>query len=293
MILVHNCKYSVYSFILTFCVVVLLQHVHILKCPLFILCFLLYIFLNVIPLLHLYYYVYFVSVMDKLTLVLIGEINSIEFGSKNILLDNDKQENREQFSNKLYDLCGRHILVINMLDRQNIESVPVHERIHASLLLIPYGHHNHHYSSGLEWLEKTFGKESLSSVITVLTHESDENCESALTELKANSTFDEKRYHTCRRHMGDEMEIINLLKKIDDMVTENDLYYTRAMCDEQKEQSDKHLDPKSNEEEYVRSSVLQQNQTGEFLMLPFTNYTIQHCYTKTMLIDQNVALLDL
>lgn len=203
----------------------------------------------------------------------IGDTNSIEIGFKNILLDHDEQANVEQFSAKLYDLCGRHISVINMLGLQNIDQYPLNEGIHAFLLLLPNGKHNSHYSSGVQWLEKAFGKGSLAYLMTVVTHESDENCESALTELKSNSRFAEKRYHTCTRSMKDEKEIIALLDKIDVMVSENDPHcYRGPMCDENKEQKE-HLEHKSHEEERIDSSVVQQNQTGEILILAFLDNT--------------------
>ena len=211
--------------------------------------------------------------LPELTLVLIGDTNSIEIGSKNILLAHDEQANMEQFSAKLYDLCGRHISVINMLGLQNTDRFPLNERIHAFLLLLPNGLHVSHYSSGVQWLEEAFGKDSLAYLMTVVTHESDENCESALTELKSNSRFVEERYHTCTRSMMDEKEIIALLDKIDVMVSENDPHcYSGAMCDENKEQKEP-LEHKSHEEERIHSSVLQQNETGEILMLPFLDNT--------------------
>ncbi|XP_038563725.1 uncharacterized protein LOC119895019 isoform X2 [Micropterus salmoides] len=200
------------------------------------------------------------KVMAELTLVLIGDTNSIEIGSKNILLDHDEQANVEQFSSKLYDLCGRLIYVINMLGLQNIDKFPLYQEVHAFILLLPNGRHNSHYSSGVQWLEKAFGKRSLAYLMTVVTHESDEKCESALTDLKANSS--EKRYHTCTRSMMDEREIIALLEKIDVMVSENDHHcYSGLICDENKEKI--HLDHRSHKEEGINSSELQQNQTDE------------------------------
>ncbi|XP_035529392.1 uncharacterized protein LOC118336780 isoform X2 [Morone saxatilis] len=200
---------------------------------------------------------------EKVTLVLIGDTNSTEIGSKNLLLDHDEQANIEQFSAKLYDLCGRHISVINMLGLQNIDKSPFNQGIHAFLLLLPNGQHNSQYSSGVQWLEKAFGKRSVAYLMTVVTHESDEKCESALTDLKANSSFDEKRYQTCTKSMMDEKEIIALLEKIDVMVSENDPHcYTGLMCNKNKEQEE-HLDHKSHEEERIDSSVSQQNQTVE------------------------------
>ncbi|XP_037648527.1 interferon-induced very large GTPase 1-like isoform X15 [Sebastes umbrosus] len=201
------------------------------------------------------------TVIPELTLVLIGDANSIEIGSKNILIDHDEQTNVEQFSTKLYDLCGRHISVINMLGLQNIDKFPLNQEIHAFLLLVPHGLHSSHYSSGVQWLEKAFGKELLAYVMTVVTHESDEKCEGALTDLNANSSFVEKRYHTCTKSMKDEREIIALLEKIDIMVSENGHHgYSGVMCAENRGKKE-HLDHKSPKEERINTSVFQQNQT--------------------------------
>ncbi|XP_070779541.1 interferon-induced very large GTPase 1-like [Enoplosus armatus] len=195
--------------------------------------------------------------MPERTLVLIGDPNSTETGSKNILIDHDE---RAYFSSKLYDLCGRHISVINMLGVDNIDKFPLNQEVHAFLLLLPNGLHNSHYSSGVQWLETALGKGSLAYLMTVVTYESDEKCESALTDLKANSSFAEKRYHTCTRSMMDEKEIIALLEKIDVMVTENDPHHSGLTCDENRKQKE-HLDHKSHKKERIDSSMLQQNQT--------------------------------
>ncbi|XP_053194827.1 interferon-induced very large GTPase 1-like [Scomber japonicus] len=216
----------------------------------------------------------YVLMTPELTLVLVGETNSIEIGSKNIFFDHDEQTNVEQFSSKLYDLCGRHISVINMLGLQSIDKVPLNRGIHVFLLLLPNGLHSSQYSSGVQWLAKAFGKESLTYLMTVVTHKSDESCESAVTDLKANSSFTEKRYHTCKNSMMDENEIIALLEKIDVMVSENDPHcYSGLMCDDTKEQKDL-LDHKYQEEERIAledSSESQQYQTGEILMLQSVN----------------------
>ncbi|XP_069005656.1 interferon-induced very large GTPase 1-like isoform X2 [Embiotoca jacksoni] len=191
------------------------------------------------------------TVIPELTLLLTGDRNSIEIGTKNILLDHDDQTNVEQFSAKLYDLCGRHISVINMLGLPNIDRVPLNQGIHAFLLLVPYGQHNSHYKSRVQWLEKTFGRGFLSYLMTVVTHESNEKCEGALADLKANSSFAEKRYHTCTRTMTDEKEIVSLLEKIDVMVSENnDQSYSRLTCVQNKDQKE-HLDHNSYKEESV------------------------------------------
>ncbi|XP_071330446.1 uncharacterized protein [Trachinotus anak] len=208
-------------------------------------------------------------VLPELTLVLIGDTNSIEVGSKNILLDHDEQT--QQFSFSLYDLCGRHISVINMLGQQNTDKFPLNQGVHAFLLLLPNGLQNSHYSSGVQWLEKTFGKESLAYLMTVVTHGSDEECDRALTDLKANSSFVEKRYHTCTKSMRDEKEIIALLRKVDVMVSENDPHcYNGLTCGENKE----------HEEETPDSSVFHQNQTGlqsGFVTLPRLSRLDRQC----------------
>ncbi|XP_051245149.1 uncharacterized protein LOC127357027 isoform X2 [Dicentrarchus labrax] len=184
--------------------------------------------------------------MPELTIVLIGDTNSIETGSKNILLDYGEQANVKQFSTKLYDLCGRHISVINMLGLQNTEEFPLNQGIHAFVLLLANGLHTSHYSSGVQWLEEAFGKGSLSYLMTAVTHESDEKCEGAFKDLKANSSFVENRFQTCTRSLNDEKEIIALLEKIDVMVSENDPHcYSGLMC------------------ERMDSSAFQQNQTVE------------------------------
>ncbi|XP_049417976.1 interferon-induced very large GTPase 1-like isoform X11 [Epinephelus fuscoguttatus] len=149
-----------------------------------------------------------------------------------------------------------------MLGQQNIDKFPLNQGIHAFLLLLPNGLHTSHYSSGVQWLEKAFGKRSLAYLITVVTHESDEKCERALKDLKANSSFVEKRYHTCTRSMTDVKEIIALLKKIDIMVSENEYHCYSGLCDEDKEQNEP-LDHKSQTEGRINTSVFQQNQIDE------------------------------
>ncbi|XP_078017369.1 interferon-induced very large GTPase 1-like isoform X2 [Epinephelus lanceolatus] len=202
------------------------------------------------------------KVIPELTLVLIGDTNTIEIGSKNILLDHDEQTNVEEFSTKLYDLCGRHISVINMLGQPDIDKFPLNQGIHAFLLMLSNGLHTSHYSSGVQWLEKAFGKRSLAYLITVVTHESDEKCERALKDLKANSSFVEKRYHTCTRSMTDVKEIIALLEKIDIMVSENEYHCYSGLCDEDKDQNEP-LDHKSQTKGRINTSVFQQNQIDE------------------------------
>ncbi|XP_028267168.1 interferon-induced very large GTPase 1-like isoform X6 [Parambassis ranga] len=188
------------------------------------------------------------KVKPELTLVLLGDTSTIDVGSKNLLVDHEDQTHVVKLSSKLYDLCGRQISVINMLGLPNIDQIPLNEPVHAFLLLISNGLHNRQYRSGVQWLEKAAGKESLSYMMTVVTHEPDSTCESVLTELKGQSTFTEKRYHTCTRSMMDEAEIITLLEKIDVMVTENNPSCYRLMCDENEEQQED-LDHKSHKEE--------------------------------------------
>ncbi|XP_058509311.1 uncharacterized protein LOC131475314 isoform X4 [Solea solea] len=197
----------------------------------------------------------------EFTLVLIGDTNSIKVGPENILLANDEQTHMQHLSPKLYDLCGRHISVINMLGQQNTENLLLNQGAHVFLLILPNSLDSSQHSAGVQWLEKAFGKESLSYLITVVTHDADAECESALTDLKANTGFDEKRYHTCTKSMTDVYEMTALLEKIDVMVSEKKTYCgSRGTLDENDEQ--KHVDFKSNTEEGTDSSEFQQNQTG-------------------------------
>lgn len=229
--------------------------------------------------------------MSELTLVLIGDTSSTETGSKNFLLDHEVETNMPHFSSRLYDLCGRFISVINLLGLKNMDKFPINQGIHAFLLLLPNGQHNSHFSSGVQWLEKMFGQKSLDYLMIVLTHELNENYQKALTELKANSRFVDKRYHTCSRSMMDENEIIALLDKIDVMVSENDPQnYTRPEADENEEQ-EQQMDQKSHEEEQKDSSVFEQSQIGEILMLGILDYTQTHSFIKNNTEAQSLALV--
>ncbi|XP_043956572.1 interferon-induced very large GTPase 1-like isoform X2 [Gambusia affinis] len=162
------------------------------------------------------------EVTPPLTLVLIGNKNSIEIGSKNILLDHDQEIHVKEFSSRLYDLLGHQISVINMLGFPSIDMIPEILEDRAFILLVSNDQHENQYTSGMQWLEETLGKEFSSYVMTVVTHDdSEEISENELQKLKAKSSFSEKRYHTCTRSMMDENEIIRLLTKIDAMVFES------------------------------------------------------------------------
>lgn len=127
-----------------------------------------------------------------------------------------------EFLEELYNLCGRVITVANMLGLQNIESFHFTDKIHAFLLLIPYGPTARHSQSlGLQWLENNFGTESLNFLMTVVTYKQDEKCQNMLTDLKVSEGFEEKRYQTCLKSVTDPGEILELLEKIDVMATEN------------------------------------------------------------------------
>ncbi|XP_036069235.1 interferon-induced very large GTPase 1-like isoform X2 [Oryzias melastigma] len=160
------------------------------------------------------------EVVPELILALVGDSNSMEKGPRNLLIDHDEHESEKSFSSKLYDLCGRHICVLNMLDLPNIDSIPSNQEVHAFILLVANGQHSSHYRSGMQWLEKTFGKQCFPYVITVVTHNPHENCENAVTDLKAFGSFSEKRYQKSKRRM-DEKELVALLEKIDVMISEN------------------------------------------------------------------------
>lgn len=196
---------------------------------------------------------YFVSVADELTLVLVGDTNSMKTRSQNFLFDHDKQANVEQISERLYDLCGRHISVINLLGHQNSETCQLNKGVHAFILLVSNSHHESSYRAGRLWLEKAFGEESLPYLLTVVTHESDEQCNSALTNLKRDESFNDKRYHTCQKGMTDRTEMLALLEKVDNMVQENNpSCYTQPKCEG------------AHEEDKIKSSEFQGKQQGKF-----------------------------
>lgn len=152
------------------------------------------------------------SVTPPLTLVLIGNKNSIDIGSKNILLDHDQEIHVKE--SRLYDLFGDQIILINMLGFPSIDTIPEIPEDCAFILLVSNDQQENQYTSGMQWLEETLGKEHSSYVMTVVTHDdSEEICENELQKLKAKSGFSEKRYHTCTRSMKDENEILDLLEK--------------------------------------------------------------------------------
>ncbi|XP_023205149.1 interferon-induced very large GTPase 1-like isoform X5 [Xiphophorus maculatus] len=160
------------------------------------------------------------EVTPPLTLVLIGNKNSIDIGSKNILLDHDQEIHVKE--SRLYDLFGDQITLINMLGFPSIDTIPEIPQDCAFILLVSNDRHENQYTSGMQWLEKTLGKEHSSYVMTVVTHDdSEEISENELQKLKAKSVFSEKRNHTCTRSMKDENEIVALWEKINDMVSEN------------------------------------------------------------------------
>lgn len=195
--------------------------------------------------------------------MLIGDLTSVEIGAKNILLNPDEQT---KFSSQLYDLYGQQISVVNLLGQQSIEKLPLIQGKHALLLLIPNGQHVSHYKSGVQWLEKTFGRQSLAHLMTVVTCKSGENCESALTDLRAFDSFDEERYHTCSKSMTETAEVVDLMLKISIMVSENSPHCYTGLIPGENTEENKHLESKSLGE-LMDPSVLKENKTGEILLL--------------------------
>ncbi|XP_038140881.1 interferon-induced very large GTPase 1-like isoform X2 [Cyprinodon tularosa] len=196
-------------------------------------------------------------------LALCGDAGSIVTGSKNILIP---QKEHTHFSSMLYDLCGRHISVINLLGQQDIidiEETTLNKGINAFLLLIKNGHHENHYKSGLRWLEKNFGRESLPYVMTVVTRSLGEKCEDALKDLKAHESFAENRYHVCIRSMSEAEEIAELLVKIEIMVSENNpSCFTGRIRGGNREQKED-LEPEHHGYKSMEPAVLKGNQTGQ------------------------------
>lgn len=192
--------------------------------------------------------------------MIIGDTSSVETGSKNILLDHDEQT---QFSSRLYDLCGQEIFVINLLGLEAIEKIPLNQGIHAFLLLVPNGLHDSHYTSGVQWLEETFGGQSLAYLMTVVTHDAGENCEGALEDLRAKSSFVEKRSHTCTRSMTEAVEIVDLIEKIKAMTSETSPSCYRGLMGGEDTDQSPQLEVRSEEELKMNSSAFQETQRGD------------------------------
>ncbi|XP_054916121.1 interferon-induced very large GTPase 1-like [Poeciliopsis prolifica] len=195
---------------------------------------------------------------DDLIIVLFGDTSSIESGTKNILINQDEHT---EFSSKLYDLCGRRISVINLIGLRDINEITLNKKINAFLLLISYGPHVSQYISGLQWLEKTFGRAAIYYLMTVVTHNSGEKCEDIFKDLKVCDSFIEKRYHTCTRTMSVPEEIADLLIKVQTMVSNNNPpCFTGLICGGSKEQN-KDLEPESVGHNLMESSVVKKKQT--------------------------------
>ncbi|KAM4564748.1 interferon-induced very large GTPase 1-like [Fundulus diaphanus] len=193
-------------------------------------------------------------------IVLLGDTYSVETGTKNILFDNDEGT---KYSSKLYDFCDQHISVINLLGLQDITEKSVCKGIDTFLLLIPKGLHVSHYRSGLQWLEKHFGTESLSYLMTVVTHNAGEKCEDALKDLKAHDSFVEKRYHTCTKSMSEPEEIAELLVKIQTMVSENNPSRFPGLRSGGTTERKEDLEPEVLRHNLMESPVVKENQTGD------------------------------
>ncbi|XP_067089390.1 interferon-induced very large GTPase 1-like isoform X1 [Osmerus mordax] len=180
----------------------------------------------------------------KLTVVLIGDTDSVEMDSQNLLLTHDRQLSLmaaagcSQIALRLYDLCGRHVSIINMLGLQTTEQVDqvslehylgqvAHEQgIHAFLLLSTLGQHIDSLRREAQWLQRKLGEKSLAFVIPVFTCDNQQDYSNVLRELRAHSDLKHlidtcrDRYHTCKRGMDDPLEMLSLLDKINLMVSE-------------------------------------------------------------------------
>ncbi|XP_046893824.1 interferon-induced very large GTPase 1-like isoform X2 [Hypomesus transpacificus] len=180
----------------------------------------------------------------ELTVVLIGDTGSVEMNSQNLLLTHDRQltpmaaAGCSHTALRLYDLCGRHVSIINMLGLQTTERVDqvslesylgqvAHEQgIHAFLLLSTLSQHIDSLRRGAQWLKRKLGEKSLAFVIPVFTCDNQQDCISVLDELRAHSDLKHlietcrDRYHTCQRGMNDPLEMESLLDKINLMVSE-------------------------------------------------------------------------
>lgn len=169
-----------------------------------------------------------------LTVVLIGDTKAVEVGATNILLSQEEQpkaDNLTLFAPGLYDLCGRHISVINMLGRQNtdhIERVMQEKQIHAILLFLPVSQHIEGFQTGTEQLQKyIIGDKSNAIAMTVFTYQDDQSSSGAFNDLRSNVNLKhiekyENRHHLCKKTMDDPSEILSLLEKIDIMIANNE-----------------------------------------------------------------------
>ncbi|KAL0201679.1 hypothetical protein M9458_004866, partial [Cirrhinus mrigala] len=115
-----------------------------------------------------------------------------------------------------------------------IDQVVNENEIHAFIFVVRLGQLTDEDKMGIEWLQRFFGDQVLSFVITLFTYEREEECDTITDDLKNNSVLEQLlekcggRYHTCSKIMNNQSEMRELIDRIKRLFTDNNLQcYTR------------------------------------------------------------------
>ncbi|XP_050988544.1 interferon-induced very large GTPase 1 isoform X1 [Labeo rohita] len=173
-----------------------------------------------------------------LTVALFGSSEAVQFGCDNILLGERKLENAKcsmiiPLERKISEHC---VSVINMIGSQEsdlepldhfVDQVVKENEIHAFIFVVRLGQLTDEDKMGIEWLQRFFGVQVLSFVITLFTYEREEECDTITDDLKNNSVLEQLlekcggRYHTCSKIMNNQSEMRELIDRIKRLFTDN------------------------------------------------------------------------
>ncbi|XP_058621021.1 interferon-induced very large GTPase 1-like [Onychostoma macrolepis] len=182
-----------------------------------------------------------------LTVALFGSSEAVQFGCDNILLGERKLQNAKfsmiiPLEKKISEHC---VSVINMIGSHEIDLEPLdhvidqvvnENEIHAFLFVVRLGQLTDEDKMGIEWLQRFFGNQVLSFVITLFTYEREEERDTIIDDLKNNSVLEQLlekcggRYHTCSKIMNNQSEMRELMDRIKRLFKDNNQQcYTREI----------------------------------------------------------------
>ncbi|XP_052446836.1 interferon-induced very large GTPase 1-like [Carassius gibelio] len=183
-----------------------------------------------------------------LTIVFFGNSAAVQFQHDNFLLGEIQPNIENVVIPRTVPLqlkkSGRDVSVISLiglhetaLDLDSLTGQLVNENeIIAFIFVVRLGQLTDADKMGLEWLQRVFGDEVLQFVMILFTYECEEESDSIIDDLKKNSALErliEKcagRYLTCSKNMNNQSEMRDLMNRIENLFTDNNLQsYTSEM----------------------------------------------------------------
>ncbi|XP_060760125.1 interferon-induced very large GTPase 1-like isoform X2 [Neoarius graeffei] len=175
---------------------------------------------------------------SNFTVMLFGNTSAVHFGDENILLQAEHVPLDQAHIPRKREVSGRVLSVISILDLHegdlyldhvdHITGQIVNENhIQCFIFVLKLGQFTDDDLMGLDWLERNFGERALSFVMILFTYEREEECDTIIDDLKNNTILEQlmkkcgDRYCTCSKNMSSPSEMITLLQKIDDLISEN------------------------------------------------------------------------